>query len=277
MATNRVSPKKGKVVDIPDATITIGTPTAGDAQVSVAFTASSPTTGGPVQKYTAISSPGSITGTATTSPVVVSGLTNGTAYTFTVAAGNATGNGIFSSASASATPSVPDIYESIATTTVGSGGADSIEFTSISSAYTHLQLRYIARTSRAETDDGFSIQLNGDTASNYRYHYLAGSGTSVSSYSEANTGYGVPYVSAANAGANTFGVGIFDLLDYRNTNKYKVARIIGGEDNNGGGWVALNSGLWLNTAAVTSIKCQTNTLGNFVQYSHFALYGIRGA
>jgi hypothetical protein len=179
--------------------------------------------------------------------------------------------------SISGSKAVTNSYESIATVSVGSGGADSVEFTSIPSTYTHLQLRYIARTSRSETDDGFSIQLNGDTASNYRYHYLAGNGTSASAYSEPNTGYGVPYVSAANAGANTFGVGVFDLLDYRNTNKYKVARIIGGEDNNGGGWVALNSGLWLNTAAVTSIKCQTNSLGNFVQYSHFALYGIKGA
>lgn len=169
-------------------------------------------------------------------------------------------------------------YESIATVTVGSGGSDYIEFTSIPSTYTHLQLRYIARTSRAETDDGFSVQLNGDTGTNYRYHYLAGNGSAASAYSEGSmAGYQVPYVSAASAGANTFGIGVFDLLDYRNTNKYKVARIIGGEDNNGGGWVALNSGLWLNTAAVTSIRCQTNSLGNFVQYSHFALYGIKGA
>jgi hypothetical protein len=172
---------------------------------------------------------------------------------------------------------LPTSFESIATVTVGSGGADSVEFTSIPSTYTHLQLRYIARTSRSEVDDGFAVQLNGDTASNYYYHYLAGSGTSASAYGEANTGYGVPYVSAANAGANTFGIGILDLLDYRNTNKYKTAKILGGEDNNGAGWVALNSGLWRNTAAVTSIKCQTNALGNFLQYSHFALYGIKGA
>lgn len=169
-------------------------------------------------------------------------------------------------------------YESIATATVGSGGADYVEFTSIPTTYTHLQLRYIARTSRTETDDGFSIQVNSDTGTNYRYHYLAGSGSAASAYSEGSmSGYQVPYVSAANAPANAFGVGIFDLLDYQNTNKYKVARIIGGEDGNGGGWVALNSGLWLNTAAITSIKCQSNTLGNFVQYSHFALYGIKGA
>ena len=174
-------------------------------------------------------------------------------------------------------PTAGGDYESIETIVVGSGGADSVTFSSIPTTYKHLQLRYIARTSRSEADDGFSIQLNGDTGTNYRYHYLAGSGSSASAYSEGSmTGYAVPYVSAGTAPTNAFGVGICDLLDYRSTNKYKVARIIGGEDGNGGGWVALNSGLWLNTAAVTSIKCQTNTLGYFVQYSHFALYGIKG-
>lgn len=166
--------------------------------------------------------------------------------------------------------------DALATVTVGSTAVDSIEFVGIPQGYKHLQIRYIARTSRSEADDGFSIQLNGDSGTNYRYHYLAGSGSSASAYTEGSmTGYAVPYVSAANAGANTFGVGIFDLLEYTNTSKYKVARIIGGEDNNGAGWVALNSGLWLNTSAVTSIKFKTNTLGDFVQYSQFALYGIK--
>lgn len=169
-------------------------------------------------------------------------------------------------------------YESIATQIVGAGGSDYIDFTSIPSTYKHLQIRYIARTSRSEADDGFSIQLNSDTGTNYRYHYLAGSGSgSPTTYTEGSmTGYQVPYVSAGTAGSNTFGVGIFDLLDYANGNKYKTARILGGEDNNGGGWVAMNSGLWLNTSAVTSIRFQTNALGNFVEYSHFALYGLKG-
>jgi hypothetical protein len=41
-------------------------------------------------------------------------------------------------------------YESIATVTVGSGGASEVEFTSIPSTYTHLQIRALARNTTAE-------------------------------------------------------------------------------------------------------------------------------
>jgi len=104
MAINRISPKKGKVVDLPEQTITIGTATTGVESASVAFTvASTPATGGPVSMYTAISNPGSITRSSSTSPIVVTGLTGGSSYTFQVAAANGSGNGPLSAASNSIT------------------------------------------------------------------------------------------------------------------------------------------------------------------------------
>ena len=104
MAINRTSPKKGKVVDLPEQTITIGTATAGIESASVAFTvASTPATGGRVSRYTAISNPGSITRTGNASPIVVTGLTSGSSYTFQVAAANGSGNGPLSAASNSIT------------------------------------------------------------------------------------------------------------------------------------------------------------------------------
>jgi hypothetical protein len=83
---------------------TIGTATAGNLSASVTFTAPSNVGGGAITGYTVISSPGSITGTGTSSPVTVSGLTAGTSYTFTVVATNAYGTGPASAASNSATP-----------------------------------------------------------------------------------------------------------------------------------------------------------------------------
>ena len=85
---------------------TIGTATqASSTSVSVTFTAPS-NLGIPavITGYTVTSSPGGITGTGASSPVVVSGLTTGTAYTFTVTATNATGTGPASAASNSVTP-----------------------------------------------------------------------------------------------------------------------------------------------------------------------------
>jgi sugar lactone lactonase YvrE len=82
----------------------IGTATAGDAQASVTFTAPVSTGGAAITGYTVTSSSGGITGTGSTSPITVTGLTNGTAYTFTVTATNGIGTGAASAASNSVTP-----------------------------------------------------------------------------------------------------------------------------------------------------------------------------
>jgi len=91
---------------------TIGTATAGNAQAAVSFTAPAVTGGPAITSYTATSSPGGITGTGSSSPITVSGLTNGTAYTFTVTATNSIGTGAASAASNSVTPQaiVQDTY-----------------------------------------------------------------------------------------------------------------------------------------------------------------------
>ena len=80
---------------------TIGTATTGNASATVTYTPGA--TGGASATYTATSSPGGFTGTGT-SPITVSGLTNGTSYTFTVTATNDNGTSTASSASNSVTP-----------------------------------------------------------------------------------------------------------------------------------------------------------------------------
>ena len=104
--TNRVSLKSVEfgitpIDDVPDAP-TIGTATAGVGSATVTFTPAA--TGGPVTTYTATSTPGSITGTSSSSPITVSGLTASTAYTFKVKGTNSTATGPESAASNSATP-----------------------------------------------------------------------------------------------------------------------------------------------------------------------------
>jgi hypothetical protein len=91
---------------------TIGTATAGNAQAAVSFTAPAVTGGPAITSYTATSSPGGFTASGASSPLTVTGLTNGTAYTFTVTATNSIGTGSASSASNSVTPTaiVQDTY-----------------------------------------------------------------------------------------------------------------------------------------------------------------------
>lgn len=98
---------------------TIGTATAGDASASVAFTPSG--TGATATSFTATSTPGGFTGTGVSSPLTVSGLTNGTSYTFTVHATNATGNSAESAASNSVTPALSGT--ALTDTFTGSNGA----------------------------------------------------------------------------------------------------------------------------------------------------------
>jgi hypothetical protein len=89
--------------------------------VSVAFTPAGQT----AAVYTVTSSPDSITATGTSSPILVSGLTNGQAYTFTMTAANPLGTSASSSASNSVTPvavySLSQTFNTSGTYTVPAG------------------------------------------------------------------------------------------------------------------------------------------------------------
>ncbi|MBK7134599.1 MAG: fibronectin type III domain-containing protein [Bacteroidales bacterium] len=107
---------------------TIGLATKGNAEATVAFTAPASDGGSAITGYTATSNPGGLTGTGTASPITVSGLTNGTAYTFTVTATNGIGTGPSSTASNSVTPSTVPGAPVIGTATSGNAKA-TISFT----------------------------------------------------------------------------------------------------------------------------------------------------
>ncbi|MDC3312404.1 fibronectin type III domain-containing protein [Flavobacteriaceae bacterium] len=120
----------------PDAP-TIGTAIAGDGQVTVSFTAPSSNGGSSITSYTATSNPGNITGTVNQSgsgSITVTGLTNGTAYTFTVTATNAIGTSLESAASNSVTPVAPTVPDAPTIGTANAGdGQVTVSFTAPSS------------------------------------------------------------------------------------------------------------------------------------------------
>jgi hypothetical protein len=283
MASGQVSPKVGKVVDIPANAPTIGTATdlALTGKVSVAFTAASTSTGGPVFSYRAVSNPGSIVGTGTSSPITVSGLTDGTAYTFTVAGVNPTGNSPLSSASNSVIPTVlPTAYESIASLN-GTGSSTSFTFTSIPSTYKHLQIRGIIReASGGATNGTLALQFNSSGNSLGRTHWNQAYGNG-----SWNAGYDsgdmyIQYVSVgSNAVADLYGHFIIDILDYSNSSKNKVIRNFYGVNANNNAastqCIGSNSNLWINTSAINAIRLVSGNGNPYTTLSNVAIYGIR--
>ena len=168
-------------------------------------------------------------------------------------------------------------FESIATVTVGSGGASSIEFTSIGTDYQHLQIRGLLRTTEASASSNVSLEFNGNTtASNYTWHVLRGDGASTLGYGQTSDKViGNIAATGANASASIFGAFVIDVLDYATSSKTRVARAFAGNDRNGSGAVVLNSLLFNNTGAVTSVKLLPPGSSNFAEYSSLALYGLK--
>ncbi len=171
-------------------------------------------------------------------------------------------------------------YESIATVSVGSGGAASISFTSIPSTYTHLQIRQISRTARSGVDVTYlKMNFNGATGTAYSYHALIGNGSTTSTDATTNDG-SIPLLrsTGGNAISNNFAPMVIDIFDYANINKFKTTRTLGGAElNQASSEIVFQSGLWRSTDAITSIAFTDATNANFLQYSSFALYGIKGA
>ena len=171
--------------------------------------------------------------------------------------------------------SLPTSFESIATTTVGAGGTSSVTFSSIPSDYTHLQVRGILRSTRALSQAGVLFRLNSDTGGNYSFHGLIGNGSSASAYGYTSQTYiNMGELPAASATSGIFGAFVVDILDYKDTNKYKTVRLLTGQDRNGAGEISFLSGNWRNTNAITSITI-LESISNMAEYSHFALYGIK--
>ena len=179
--------------------------------------------------------------------------------------------------SAPPAPTFDSDYESIATVSVGSGGSGTITFSSIPSTFKHLQIRGISRSNNATiANNSIGIRLNSDTASNYNSHFLLGDGSSVSGYTFGTDSYMyLPTGGGGGATASVFGAFVIDILDYTNASKYKTLRSLSGVDNNGDGNLRLASGLWMTTNAITTILIDGRG-DTFLQYSSFALYGIKG-
>jgi hypothetical protein len=162
-------------------------------------------------------------------------------------------------------------FKKIQTVTVGSGGAATIDFTSIPQIYTDLKIVLSLRGSNANVYSTTKIQFNGTGDTGMSTRHIIADGSAVTQ----NTGLYLGDSSGASATANTFGNFEVYIPDYTSSNNKTWSADTASENNGTEAYLELTSGLWANTAAITSVTIVSQA--NFVQYSSATLYGISGA
>ena len=155
--------------------------------------------------------------------------------------------------------------ELIQTVTVGSGGAATIDFTSIPATYNDLVIKVSLRTNN--TDTPVMVYFNSDTTdANYSVRRLLGSGSAASSAS-----FSAPYLIYANIStytASTFGNAEVYIPNYTGSTNKSVSADAVNENNATGAEAVLTAGIWNNTAAINAIKIDALT-GSLAYFHHF--------
>jgi hypothetical protein len=167
---------------------------------------------------------------------------------------------------------VADTFVKIATVTVGSGGASTMAFSSIPSTYTDLVVKTSIRTSRGTfAADLIRVDFNGSSASQSS-RLIEGSSSTASSFALSTTQVITGTTSVSTA--NTFSNGEIYIPNYAGSTNKSISADSVAENNSASGPLYLASGLWSNTAAITSITLTDVNSATFQEYSTATLYGI---
>jgi hypothetical protein len=159
----------------------------------------------------------------------------------------------------------------IAHTEVGSGGAATIDFTSISNSYTDLAIMLSLRTNRNATYDDFRIQLNSSDGTS---RILYGNGTTTGNFTQPTI-----LTSGGSGGgtttSNTFGNAFVYIPNYASTTTFKSIYMDGVQEHNATtAYQSINAGLWSDNSAINAVKIQPGDGTLLSQYSSATLYGI---
>jgi hypothetical protein len=163
-------------------------------------------------------------------------------------------------------------YIKIASVAVGSGGAATIEFTSIPGTYTDLLLLSSTRDgTTADNNTEFKLRFNSSSTS-WTNRYIQGNGSTVGTGSYATTYFYTGESDGNTATANTFGSSSIYIPQYAaSTNKSVISDLVS-EENTTVSYATISGGLWSDSSAITSIQITCN--GTWAQYSTATLYGI---
>lgn len=160
-------------------------------------------------------------------------------------------------------------YKLINSYEVGSGGAASIDFTSIPSTYTDLVLKISVRNTAADTEN--SVSFNG-SSTGFTIRRLYGNG----SVTGSDTLYGYFLADSSGYTASTFSNNNIYIPNYAGSTNKSFATDGVAENNGTNNAMVLSASLWSNTAAITRITL-TPLSGTYAQYSSAQLYGIKNS
>jgi hypothetical protein len=163
-------------------------------------------------------------------------------------------------------------YTLISSVTVGSGGAATMEFTSIPATYTDLLLSYSARIDQTGIVRQVDISFNSNT-SNFTGIYMQANGAT---FLNGSLGRYIGNATGTSATASTFGNTLIYIPNYASSNNKSFSVDFVTENNAATADAGLIAGLWSNSSAITSVTL-TPAGGSFVQYSTAYLYGISNA
>jgi hypothetical protein len=171
---------------------------------------------------------------------------------------------------------MPNTYVALRTETLATA-TSSVTFNLAGiSGYTDLVLVCSARSTwTTDQYDGLGFTFNGDTGNNYSTTFVAGSGSSASSFRESNQPQISTRIDPSFSSNTAFSPIIVQIQNYSNTTTNKTV-LIRSNANVEFYKVTASVGLWRNTAAITSIFIG-NARGNLVAGSTFSLYGIANA
>jgi len=156
----------------------------------------------------------------------------------------------------------------IATQTLGSAAA-SITFSSIPGTYTDLRLVLTCTTSVSDT---VALQFNSDTATNYSYTLIQGTGAVANSGN--NTSATSAYIgSGAPTSTTVPGMYSIDVFSYAGSTN-KTLLVNAAIDQNGSGDVTCAVCLWRSTSAITAVKLLLTGGNNFATGTIATLFGI---
>jgi hypothetical protein len=159
-------------------------------------------------------------------------------------------------------------YEKIATTTLGSAAA-TIDFTSISSAYTDLVV--IINVTLSGAGGTVYCRINGDTGSNYSMTGIMGTGSSAANNRLSNNSNGISV-----GGFNGYSTTIFNaILNFQNYSNTTTNKTVLSRWNQSDSSVEANVSLWRSTSAINQLTIRNNNSNNFNSGSTVTLYGIK--